>query len=183
MAPPLFDPQKDKPFWDAVFGLPSTAPMNWTNIRAEQAVRRLFVTELSWTHQQCERYRFRAMAQVAKAEGEVMTVRLKAPADYARDAPQVFLERLLAEMTALPLPKAQAHFEATLIPVPEIGDVMKHYRITLSDSDYALLKAAARIKGIEITVRDANTGNPALSQAIVKLVRSAYGTALDLVDG
>ncbi len=182
MAPPLFDPQKDKPLWDAVFHVPSAAAMTWTNVRAVQAVRRLFVTELSWTRQQCERYRFRVMAQVARAEGEVLTVRLKAPADYARGAPQVFLERLLAEMTALPVPKAQAHFEATLIPVPEIGDVMKHYRITLSDSDYALLKAAARIKGIEITARDANTGNPALSQAIVELVTSAYKDALEVVN-
>jgi hypothetical protein len=177
---PLFDPEADTHLWDAVFGEIDPS-MHWATRRRIQSVRELFVDELKWTRQMLERYRFRMVAHIANQRGEILTVQLKAPSDYAIEAPRRLLELLLEEMTHLPLAQAQQHFRETLIPVKEIKHVMRNYRITLSDEDYAFIKQAALIRGIEIPARDVTSGNPDLSQAISELLRMAYGGAVEVL--
>lgn len=166
-------PERDAPLLDAVFDPKREqgfAPMTRTQIRD---VRAVYVEGLGWSRERLAQYRFRLLAATARREGEIVTVKLKAPAEVVPTVRPDLLEQQLAHMSALPYQQAMRHFQDFFLARPEIDELMDHYRIKLSKSDYAAAQQLAAALGLPFSKSDAREGNEDLSLALAKIIEVA----------
>jgi|GEM_PF-4645797 len=170
-----FDPARDARLWNAVFDRSRPGTLFRETEKDVRNVRALFVEQLHWTREMCERYRFRAMALAARPQGEIVQAVLRGPAHYARHAPPALLESLLEEASFLPATDADRLIQEALMPhTPEVDEIQRPYRLFLSDTDYQFITDLARERGLDIRPSDPHKGNVDLAHAVLALLKDAY---------
>lgn len=166
-------PEQDAPLLDAVFD-PALAP-DFGPLRREQIgdVRAVFVERLGWSRERLAGLRFAVLAAAARRTPEVRLVQLRPPGELVARLQPDLLEAQLRAWSDVTVAEARAQL-ATLF-TPEVTDTVETYRIHLPRRSYELLRELApALLGAEIRPDDHRQGNPDLSLALERLIRTAH---------
>lgn len=165
----------DAPLRDLVMGVVPPGGASQQVLDAARDVRTFFIEERGWTPAQLMLYRFRDLAALARS-GEVVTVQLTGPQDWAREQPDMLLHLTLQSMRERRMtePGREAYLTQLGVAVTVQGR-MQSKQVAMSDTNWTRVEALARKAGY-LPERERVSADE-LGTALVRLLEVAYGRA------